>query len=469
MDAEIHICRQDLENENYAHILLTSSLFNCVYLLSECCMLSVICRPIVWTMSSSEQAISLNSTTKTLFYTISFVFLFLFMEYSLNFISSKSTALQSNSNQFATTSHYNINDAQNQESHADEEAMSSENKLRLSLIEKEKLLIEKEEKYVDALQKINERDLKLNYVDSQLDVFYDLVNKYKLHTNELQNKLYALQNKMNQSQSPPQKSSSKSKQIDNQKPQIRQKVAINSLNDEEIEALLDQTRKQIKNLNVLNNIDVEKVIDKEIDAIIDKQEDEYIVNAQLVDFRLIWDLGIVLIAATFGGITASLFHQPLILGYLLGGSLVGPGGLRLIQQYVQVETLAHIGSVFLLFNVGIEFKAKKILSYWKESLSALILCCLMLLGELRVSLDRNSAPSLLPSYRADCSEYVEPVSTDGVAPWTVVGLSFLTEAAVLVGGLRSLDGDILSMDGDGALFAVSASKSPNPSSKTSAI
>ena len=45
------------------------------------------------------------------------------------------------------------------------------------------------------------------------------------------------------------------------------------------------------------------------------------------DFRLIVDLVLVLAAATIGGLLASLLRQPAILGYLIGGIIVGPGGL----------------------------------------------------------------------------------------------------------------------------------------------
>ncbi len=73
------------------------------------------------------------------------------------------------------------------------------------------------------------------------------------------------------------------------------------------------------------------------------------------DFRLIVDLVLVLAAAAAGGLFASLLRQPVILGYLLGGMVVGPAGLGLIKQLIQVETLAEFGVAFLLFALGVEF------------------------------------------------------------------------------------------------------------------
>ncbi len=73
------------------------------------------------------------------------------------------------------------------------------------------------------------------------------------------------------------------------------------------------------------------------------------------DFRLIVDLVLVLAAAAGGGLLAVLCRQPVILGYLIGGMVVGPAGLGLIKELIQVETLAQFGVAFLLFALGVEF------------------------------------------------------------------------------------------------------------------
>ena len=73
------------------------------------------------------------------------------------------------------------------------------------------------------------------------------------------------------------------------------------------------------------------------------------------DFRLILDLVTVLAAAAAGGLLAALLKQPVLLGYLIAGIIVGPTGLGLIKEIVQVETLAQFGVAFLLFALGVEF------------------------------------------------------------------------------------------------------------------
>lgn len=73
------------------------------------------------------------------------------------------------------------------------------------------------------------------------------------------------------------------------------------------------------------------------------------------DIRLILDLVTVLAVASVGGYIASWSRQPVLLGYLLAGILVGPTGLGWIKEVVQVETLAQFGVTFLLFTLGVEF------------------------------------------------------------------------------------------------------------------
>ncbi len=53
-----------------------------------------------------------------------------------------------------------------------------------------------------------------------------------------------------------------------------------------------------------------------------------------------------------------LFHRlrlPAVVGFLVTGVLIGPGGLSLVREPRTIETLAQIGVVLLLFTVGLEF------------------------------------------------------------------------------------------------------------------
>jgi CPA2 family monovalent cation:H+ antiporter-2 len=78
---------------------------------------------------------------------------------------------------------------------------------------------------------------------------------------------------------------------------------------------------------------------------------------------LIRDLGLILIVA---GITSLLFKklkQPVVLGYILAGLLVGPNFhvLPSVSDAADIRIWADIGVIFLLFNLGLEFSFKKLI------------------------------------------------------------------------------------------------------------
>lgn len=79
-----------------------------------------------------------------------------------------------------------------------------------------------------------------------------------------------------------------------------------------------------------------------------------------LDVRFIFDLVVVIVSAAIGGIVFACLGQPVITGYLLAGSIIGPGGLSFVSEMVQVETVAQFGVVFLLFALGLEFSSKKL-------------------------------------------------------------------------------------------------------------
>ncbi|GFM31784.1 cation:proton antiporter domain-containing protein [Desulfovibrio subterraneus] len=71
------------------------------------------------------------------------------------------------------------------------------------------------------------------------------------------------------------------------------------------------------------------------------------------------DIVIIIVAGLFGGLIAQFFRQPLILGYILAGILVGPytGGIT-VSDIHDIELLAEIGVALLLFALGLEFSLK---------------------------------------------------------------------------------------------------------------
>lgn len=67
------------------------------------------------------------------------------------------------------------------------------------------------------------------------------------------------------------------------------------------------------------------------------------------------DLTTALGASAIGGYIANRLKQPVLLGYLISGLVVGPYGLRLLSDVPQIQAIAEIGVAFLLFALGVEF------------------------------------------------------------------------------------------------------------------
>lgn len=65
-------------------------------------------------------------------------------------------------------------------------------------------------------------------------------------------------------------------------------------------------------------------------------------------------------AALFASVFLYL-KQPIILAYIVLGLVAGPHGLQLISEAEQIEQLAHIGIILLLFLIGLNFQPSKLI------------------------------------------------------------------------------------------------------------
>jgi CPA2 family monovalent cation:H+ antiporter-2 len=88
-------------------------------------------------------------------------------------------------------------------------------------------------------------------------------------------------------------------------------------------------------------------------------EDHRMAAAEALLFR---DLAYVFAAALLGGIVAHAAHQPLILGYVVGGIVIGPFTPGpTVSDVHTFELLAEIGVILLMFSIGIEFSLRDLL------------------------------------------------------------------------------------------------------------
>ncbi|ASC73906.1 sodium:calcium exchanger [Halomicronema hongdechloris C2206] len=73
------------------------------------------------------------------------------------------------------------------------------------------------------------------------------------------------------------------------------------------------------------------------------------------DNNFILDLTLALGCSAVGGYIANRLKQPILLGYLATGLLIGPFGFGLLSDAEQIRALAELGVAFLLFALGVEF------------------------------------------------------------------------------------------------------------------
>ncbi|MDB5257982.1 MAG: potassium transporter KefB [Chitinophagaceae bacterium] len=84
-----------------------------------------------------------------------------------------------------------------------------------------------------------------------------------------------------------------------------------------------------------------------------------------MDLSLIKDIVILFGLSVVVTLLFQKIKLPTLLGYLMTGVIAGPYGLSLINGTTEVDHMAEIGVVFLLFLIGIEFSLKQLISIKK--------------------------------------------------------------------------------------------------------
>lgn len=79
------------------------------------------------------------------------------------------------------------------------------------------------------------------------------------------------------------------------------------------------------------------------------------------ELPLLRDLIILLASSVLIAYASSRLKLPMIVGFILTGTIIGPYSLGLIHDLHAVESLAEIGVVLLLFTVGLEFSLQSLL------------------------------------------------------------------------------------------------------------
>lgn len=110
------------------------------------------------------------------------------------------------------------------------------------------------------------------------------------------------------------------------------------------------------------------------------------------ELNLVRDLALILISAGIFTIISKALKQPLILGYIVAGFIVGPhmGLFPTVAGTETIEQWSEIGIIFLLFALGLEFSFKKLI---KIGGSALIVAATQCIGMFIVGIIVGAAMS----------------------------------------------------------------------------
>lgn len=87
------------------------------------------------------------------------------------------------------------------------------------------------------------------------------------------------------------------------------------------------------------------------------------------------DLAVIMLIAGATTVLFSRLKQPVVLGYILAGLIIGPytPPYSLITNQTTISTLAEMGVIFLLFSLGLEFSLKKLRAVGTPALLAALM------------------------------------------------------------------------------------------------
>src|SRR3954468_12919398 len=80
------------------------------------------------------------------------------------------------------------------------------------------------------------------------------------------------------------------------------------------------------------------------------------------ELTLLQDLAVIMIVAGIVTLLCHRFKQPVVLGYIVAGVLIGPHTppYALVHDEHTIRNLSELGVVFLMFSLGLEFSLGKL-------------------------------------------------------------------------------------------------------------
>ena len=83
------------------------------------------------------------------------------------------------------------------------------------------------------------------------------------------------------------------------------------------------------------------------------------------DYSVIKDIVLILLVSIPVIVIFNRIQLPSIVGFLIAGIILGPFGFEVITNYSEIEAIAEIGLILLLFSIGLEISIKELLNIKK--------------------------------------------------------------------------------------------------------
>lgn len=81
--------------------------------------------------------------------------------------------------------------------------------------------------------------------------------------------------------------------------------------------------------------------------------------------QLIGELAIVVALAVLAALLLHRIRLPPVIGFLVAGAVAGPDGIALVADTEDIELIAEIGVILLLFAIGLEFSLSRLRYIWR--------------------------------------------------------------------------------------------------------
>ena len=99
-----------------------------------------------------------------------------------------------------------------------------------------------------------------------------------------------------------------------------------------------------------------------------------------MDFNLLIELTLILVGALLGGLVFFKLGQPIVIGYIFAGLLLGSFFPNFKSEAPFVSLIAEIGVALLLFTIGLEFSLDRLKKVGKPGILGAVLQILIVVA-----------------------------------------------------------------------------------------